>query len=639
MATATKESPLDAPAKSANYSPFRIWRRLMRYLLKYRLWVFTALVGIVGTNILAVTVPYILRDVVDIGIANQDSAYMLNAGLLVIGLGVLRGMTAFFGRFFGERLAHCISYDIRNQIYDKVQSQSFTYHDKAQVGTIITRAISDVNEIQRYFSYGLMDGLNVILLLTGVVTIMLATSPLLALIAFAPLIPLAMYSQRFVKSVHPRWKKVMDRMQVLSNHIQENALGAEVVRVFAREQHEIERFHKENQNLYNEQLDFITQWITYLPASALLAAMSTALVLLFGGILEQQGMANISIGLIVTFNAYVLLLAQPLRFVGFVILLTTQAVASGERIFEVLDEDERVVNKRDAIKADFADFKGHVRFENVSTRYSEQSPAVLKDITLEAPPGDVVAVIGLTGSGKTTIANLIPRFYDVTEGSVSIDGIDVRDYDLHSLRSQIGIVMQQSLLFSATIEENIAYGKPEATQEEILAVAKSANAHGFITEFPDGYDTMVGERGVTLSGGQKQRIAIARALLVDPRILILDDATSSVDTQTEHLIQQALERIMQGRTTFVIAQRMSTILNADQIIVLRDGEIIQQGTHETLLEDGGLYEDIYKLQLEEQERARREAIIAGIIKIPLEERRSTQQFRKLIERLTGKYTP
>ncbi len=636
MATAAKESPFEAPAKAPKYSPIRIWLRLMGYLLKYRLWVITALIGIIGTNILQVTVPYILRPVIDIGIAKQDSAFMLSAGLLVIGLGVLRGMTAFFGRFFGERLSHCISYDIRNQIYDKVQRQSFTYHDNAQVGTIITRAISDVNEIQRYFSYGLMDGLNVILLLTGVITIMVATSPLLALFAFLPLAPLALYSQRFVKSVHPRWKKVMDRMQVLSNHIQENALGAEVVRVFAREQYEIERFHKENQNLYDEQLDFITQWITYLPASALLAAMSTALVLLFGGLLEQQGMASISIGLIVTFNAYVLLLAQPLRFVGFVILLTTQAVASGERIFEVLDEPERIINKPGATAASF---KGHVRFENVSTSYSEQSPAVVKDINLEAPPGDVVAVIGLTGSGKTTIANLIPRFYDVTAGSVTIDGVDVRDHDLHSLRSQIGIVMQQSLLFSATIEENIAYGKPEATPDEIVAAAESANAHGFITEFPDGYDTVVGERGVTLSGGQKQRVAIARALLVDPRILILDDATSSVDTQTEHLIQQALERIMQGRTTFVIAQRMSTILNADQIIVLRDGEIIQHGTHETLLEDGGLYEEIYKLQLEEQERVRREAIIAGIIKIPLEERRSTQQFRALIERLTGKYTP
>jgi len=636
MASVSPASELETPRITPNYSALRIWIRLLRYLGKYRLWVSIAAVGIIGTNILAVAVPYILRDVVDIGIARQESAYMLNAGLLVVCLGLFRGIAAFMGRFFGERLSHYVSYDIRNEIYDKVQRQSFSYHDSAQVGTIITRAISDVNEIQRYFNYGLMDGLNIVLLLIGVISIMLATSPLLALIAFTPLVPLALYSNRFVMRVHPRWKKVMDRMQVLSNHIQENALGAEVVRVFAREPYEIERFHKENQNLYIEQLDFIIQWITFLPISAALAAMSTALVLLFGGLMEAQGMANISVGLIVTFNAYVLLLTQPLRFIGFIILLTTQAVASGERIFEVIDAPESIVSKRAAIKAAI---KGQVRLENVSTRYNSSSPAVLNQVSLEAQPGEVVAIIGLTGSGKTTIANLIPRFYDVTEGRVTIDGIDVRDFDLESLRSQIGIVMQQSLLFNATIEENIAYGNPAATTEQIIEAATSANAHGFISEFPNAYQTEVGERGVTLSGGQKQRIAIARALLIDPRILILDDATSSVDTQTEHLIQQALERIMEGRTTFVIAQRMSTILKADQIIVLRDGEIIQQGTHESLLQDGGLYEEIYKLQLEEQERVRREAIIAGIIKAPLEERRSTQQFRALIDRLAGKYSP
>jgi len=279
-----------------------------------------------------------------------------------------------------------------------------------------------------------------------------------------------------------------------------------------------------------------------------------------------------------------------------------------------------------------------VRFDNVSTQYFGSNHAIVKNINLEANPGEIVAIIGLTGAGKTTIANLIPRFYDVTHGRVLLDGIDVRDIDLDHLRGQIGIVMQQSLLFSATIEENIAYGNPAASQDQIKAAAIAANAHDFIMDFPGGYQTDVGERGVTLSGGQKQRIAIARALLIDPRILILDDATSSVDTQTEHLIQQALDRVMEGRTTFVIAQRMSTILKADQIIVLRDGEIIQHGTHETLLADGGLYEEIYKLQLEEQERVRREAIIAGIIKIPLEERRSTQQFRDLIDRLAGRIT-
>jgi len=608
----------------------------MTYLLRYRRTVTVACIGIVGTNILAVLVPYILRDVVDIGIAARDSSYMLNAGLLVLGLGLLRGITAFLGRFFGEQLAYYISYDLRNEVYDKVQRQAFAYHDKAQVGTIITRAISDVNEIQRYFAFGLMDGLNVVLLLAGVVTIMLATSPILAVIAFLPLVPLAYYSKTFVMRVHPRWKQVMDRLQVLSNHIQENALGAEVVRIFARESHEIEGFHKENDKLYHEQLDFIRQWISFLPTSALLAATSTALVLLFGGLLEQQGMQSITVGLIVTFNAYVLLLAQPLRFIGFVILLTTQAVASGERVFEVLDEAEPVVNRAAAQKLDIA---GHVRFENVCLQYNQALPAAVRGIQLEARAGEVLAIIGLTGSGKTTLANLVPRFYDVSSGRVTIDGVDVRDFDLQHLRSQIGLVMQQSLLFSASIEENIAYGNPAASHADIVAAAQSANAHDFIMEFPKGYQTLVGERGTTLSGGQKQRIAIARALLINPRILILDDATSAVDTQTEQLIQQALQRVMRGRTTFVIAQRMSTILNADQIIVLRDGEIVQRGTHASLLADGGLYEAIYKLQLEEQERVRREAIISGTIQLPIVERRSTQHFRALIERLTGKYSP
>ena len=633
MATASSKPIIEAFPRPEKYSAFAIWKRLMRYLVNYKVWVITALIGIIGTNILAVAVPFILRDVIDVGIANKDSSFMLNAGLLVVGLGILRGFTAFLGKYFGERLSHNISYDIRNQIYDKVQEQSFTYHDNSQVGTIITRAISDVSEMQRYFAFGLIDGLNTAFLFIGIAGVMIIESPLLALVSFTPLIPLVIYSNQFVLRVHPRWKKVMDRIQSLSNHIQENALGAEVVRVFARETYEIEKFSEQNAKLFDEQLDFIKQWINYLPTSAFLAAMSSAIVLFFGGLMESQGNETITVGLIVTFNAYVLLLAQPLRFVGFVILLTTQAIASGERVFEILDEEEIITNKKNAQKFDI---KGHVKFDNVNLKYKTSTHTVLQNINLEAKPGETLAIIGLTGAGKTSIVNLIPRFYDVTSGQVTIDGVDVRDMDIYNLRSQIGIVMQQSLLFSANIEENIAYGHPSATHEQVVEAAKAANAHGFISEFPEGYETLVGERGVTLSGGQKQRIAIARALLINPSILILDDATSSVDTQTEFLIQQALERIMEGRTTFIIAQRMSTILKADQIIVLKDGEIIQRGTHKTLLEDGGLYEEIYQLQLEEQERVRREGIIAGTIKIQTEEKRSTQQFRILIDRLAGK---
>lgn len=636
MATASSNT-LDSKTspQTEKYSTIAIWKRLMLYLTRYKAWGVAALVGIIGTNILAVIVPFILRDVVDVGIANNDSSYMLNAGLLVIGLGIIRGLTAFLGKYFGERLSHHIAYDIRNEVYDKVQSQSFTYHDNAQVGTIITRAISDVSEIQRYFAFGLIDGLNVGFLMIGVVMVMLVTNPLLALIAFIPLIPLTIYSNRFVLAVHPRWMKVMDRIQILSNHLQENALGAEVVRVFAREKYEIDKFGTQNAKLFDEQLDFIKQWITFLPTSAFLAASSSALVLFFGGLMEREGFSNITVGLIVTFNAYVLTLAQPLRFIGFVILLTTQAIASGERVFEIMDAEEIVTSKKDAKKIDI---QGHVKFQNVHFKYSSSTHTILKDLNFEAKPDQVVAIIGLTGAGKTSIINLIARFYDVTSGCVSIDGVDVRDLDLHNLRSQIGIVLQQTLLFSASIEENIAYGNPDATHEQVIAAAKAANAHDFISEFPEGYETLVGERGITLSGGQKQRVAIARALLIDPRILILDDSTSSVDTQTEYLIQQALERLMKGRTTFVIAQRMSTIRNADLILVIKDGEIIQRGTHDSLLEEGGLYEEIYKLQLEEQERVRREAIIAGTIKLSsaIDEKHSTQEFRALIDRLAGK---
>ena len=424
---------------------------------------------------------------------------------------------------------------------------------------------------------------------------MFATSPLLGLVALTPMLPLGFFSRRFVQSIHPRWKQVMDRLQELSNTLQENAIGAQVVRVFAREEYEIQKFGGQNARLYEEQLGFIKQWVSYLPASAFIVASSSALVLFFGGLFVDQGIGTVTIGVIASFNTYVLLLAQPLRFLGFVFLLTTQAVASAERVFEILDSHEWIKSKPDA--KPLPHIKGHVRFENVNFTYQGTKTPVLKEIEIDAKPGQVVALMGATGSGKTSIINLIPRFYDVTSGQVTIDGYDVRNIELHSLREQIGIVLQESLLFSATIHENIAYGNPHATRDQVIAAAQAANAHGFISEMIDGYETAVGERGVTLSGGQRQRIAIARALLIDPRILILDDATSSVDTQTEFLIQQALETLMEGRTSFVVAQRMSTVLNADQILVLEKGRIVERGTHTELLELNGVYTQIYELQL------------------------------------------
>lgn len=641
---------------------FVIWKRMMAYLKPYGKWAFLAFGALILSNVLVIIIPTILRDVIDIGIigdmplvyATPDMMtqpfsdlgmtygkpdYMLIAGLLVVSLGVLRGITGFAFRYFGEKLSHFIAYDIRNEVYNKVQNQSFTYHDESQTGTIITRAISDVDEIQRYFAFGLLDGVNTALLVLGVSIIMFITSPVLAIISLLPLIPLAFFSKNFALFVDPTWRGIMERLQKLGNFLQENATGAEVVRAFTREEYEIKKFGTENETLYHEHIRLINKWATYLPISAFIIAFSTALVLFFGALMERTGFGGVTVGVVVAFNAYVFLIAQPIRFLGFVILLITQAISSGRRVFEILDAPELIADKPNAVVLD--DIQGIVQFKDVHLTYPNTTQPVLKGINFTAHPGEVVAIVGATGSGKSSLVNLIPRFYDVTDGSVTIDGYDVRDVKLTSIRDRIGVVLQSSLLFSATIRENIAYGKPNASEDEIIAAAKAANAHGFITEFSDGYDTRVGERGVTLSGGQKQRVAIARALLINPRILILDDSTSSVDTKTEYTIQQALNIIMRGRTTFIIAQRLSSVKDADQIFVLKDGEIIERGRHDHLLSLNGYYAETYRLQLADQEKVRQELLALGEIvdedetAEKVDVRLATDEFRAILDQVGG----
>ena len=409
-------------------SSFETWKRMMRYLKPYRNWAIIAFVGIVGGMILMIAIPAILRDVIDVGIAREDSDYMIRAGIFIVILGLIRGLMGFLSRFYGERLSHHIAYDIRNEVYNKVQTLPFSYHNQAHTGTLITRAISDVDEVQRYFAFGLIDGLNTALLVIGVATVMFLTSPVLAIIALLPMIPLVMLSRGFILSVGPRWKRVMERVQVLSDHLQENIVGAQVVRAFAREDFEIKKFSEQNEKWYGEQLDLIDRWARFLPISAFIVATSSALVLFFGGLMEQDGFGNVTVGLIVAFNAYVLLLAQPLRFVGFIILLTTQATTSARRIFEILDEPIDIANKPNPQTVQ--QIKGYVKMDNVNFAYKDSpDKAILKNINLEAEPGQVIALLGKTGSGKSSVINLIPRFFDVTTGQVTIDDIDVRDFD------------------------------------------------------------------------------------------------------------------------------------------------------------------------------------------------------------------
>ena len=579
--------------------------RTLKYLKPYvglSLLALAALLLSTGGDLL---VPAISQRIIDQGIAAKDLQLVITLSLVIVGIALLRAVFSFLQGYLGAKVSQGVAFDLRNVLYEQIQRLSFSYHDQAQTGQLLTRVTSDVDLVQHFLGMGILQALGALGMLVGSILLMIRTSPQTASVLLV-LMPVAIaVFVFFFSKARPLFVEGQARLAKLNVTLQENLSGVRVVRAFVRELHERGRFAERNNSVMDLQLRVGRIIALAIPLVFFIANLATLTVTWVGGI--QVINARMTLGELVAFTNYILMAIFPLFMLSFLLATIAQAAAGAQRIFEVLDTPLDIQERPNAPA--LPRISGRVEFVNVSFRYFESQPWILRNVNFTVEPGQRVALLGATGSGKSTITNLIPRFYDATEGEVRIDGVDVRTVSLESLRQQVGIVLQESLLFAGTIRENIAFGRPDATDEEIIAAAQAAQAHDFILDFPDGYATQVGERGVTLSGGQKQRIAIARTLLVDPRVLILDDATSSVDFQTELKLRQALDRLMEGRTSFVIAQRVTTVRDADLILVLERGEVAAQGQHETLLEQSALYADIYYSQLAADEETSADRLV------------------------------
>ncbi len=518
---------------------------------------------------------------------------LIVAGIFLVVFGIVYGAFAFLQAYWAEKNSQAVAYDLRNDLFAKIQRLSFSYHDQNQTGQLMIRATDDVEKVRLFLGQGLIQLAGAFILLAGTLIIIFSTNAKLALVTIWILPVALVLFFVFGSLARPLFTKVQQKLSILNTTLQENMAGIKVIKAFTREKSEQAKFREQADVLMRQQITVSRVFAFLIPVIFLVANLGQATTLYAGGIQIIHG--TLTIGDWQEFSLYLIFMFLPIAQFGFIITQFSQASASANRIFEILDAKSDVTDKPDA--APLPVVEGRIKFENVTFRYFGGGDPVLKNVSFETEPGQVVALLGATGSGKTTIINLLPRFYDPTEGRITIDGYDLRDLSLQSLRAQIGIVLQETTLFLGTIRDNIAFGKPDATDEDIIAAAKAAAAHDFIMEFPDGYDTRVGERGTTLSGGQKQRIAIARALLLSPHILILDDSTSSVDLTTEAQIQEALDKLMKGRTSFVIAQRISTVMSADLILVMDKGEVVARGKHKDLMEESEIYAEIYNSQL------------------------------------------
>ncbi|HVU66220.1 MAG TPA: ABC transporter ATP-binding protein [Ktedonobacteraceae bacterium] len=544
----------------------------------------------------ALIVPWLLGWVINTGLQHGQFGSLLLATGAILLTSVLRGLFAYGQGYLGQSLSNLIAYDLRNTLYRHLQILDFPFHDEAETGQLMSRLTVDIEAVRNFFPLGLLRALLAVVYFVAITVILFTVDWQLALVTMICVPILIFLAVQVGSRLRPLWLKVQLETGTLGTILQESLSGIRVVKAFVREDFEINKYDVKNRELRELNMSAARMSAWNQPLMVLVLNVITVVIVWVGGVAVVGH--RINLGVLVAVTQYILLLATPVRTLGFVVTWFMRGLSGGVQIFRVLDTRPTIVDAPDALA--LQKVRGEVRFEKVSFAYGN-GREVLHEIDIAAEPGQVVAILGATGSGKSTILHLLPRFYDATSGRVQVDGHDVRELTLLSLRRNIGLVLQDVFLFNATLRENIAYGVENASEEQIIAAAKIARVHDFALNLPDGYDTWVGERGVTLSGGQKQRVAIARTLLLNPQILILDDSTSSVDMETEYLIQQALDAVMRGRTTFVVASRLRTIKNADQILVLDEGQIVERGTHDELLRHNGPYRKLYDLQLREQE--------------------------------------
>jgi ABC-type multidrug transport system fused ATPase/permease subunit len=580
-------------------TPYRVtFARLLGFLRPYQTSLVVSTVLAVASQVAQIALVWVTAHAIDDAITPRDAGKLWLFVWTIIGLGALRAIFMAARRLISGKQALAVEMDMRQGLYAHLVRLSFGFYDRHQTGQLMSRATVDLQGVRFFLGYGLIFFFQNILTVASVTVVLFFFEWKLALIALAITPVLVVLAYRYSHVAHPTLRDVQQKLADVATVAEENIVGVHVVKSFAQESKEQEKFTDRSEAVFQQTLRANRQRALYVPFISWVPMLAQAAVLLVGARMVANG--QLTVGGFIAFNLYLGMLIMPLRSLGMWIGQAQRATASGERIFQVMDEPEEVADRPDAVPLPAGG--GHLRFEGVGFEYMEGRP-VLQDIDLELAPGKTIALIGHTGSGKTTLTSLVPRFYDVTSGRVTLDGVDVRDVELKSLRHAIGVISQDPFLFSATVRENIMFGAPEFEDAEVENIARLAQAHEFVERLPDGYDTVIGERGITLSGGQRQRLAIARALAVDPRVLILDDATASVDASTEARIRVGLREAMRNRTTLIIAHRLSTIALADEIVVLDDGRIAARGTHDELLVTSEVYRDIYDHGLLERQFA------------------------------------